>query len=217
MAALVRLIRVLALGFGCWGLACAGAPPLVSHTTHAKTEGLFRSVVVFPFAVGDRLSTSLEPGGPSPEEAAALVSRFVVEALRELGVRVIPPSDAEVAFQGQASSAARAAPVLGAQVAARKFGASAIVLGEVQRYRARVGKALGSLRPASVGFRFTLYSAPAGQRVWSVRFDETQQAFSAAPLHASRYPGGGTRWLSVGELARWGAAHALAAVPASIR
>lgn len=217
MAALVRLSRPLVFCLAALGLACAGPPPVVVHHTHEKTEGLFQNVVVFPFAVGDRLSTSLAPGGPSPAEAAALVSRFVVEALRDAGVRTLPPSDAQVAFKGLQSPADRATPEMAARVAARKFGASAVILGQVQRYRERVGNSLGAQRPASVSFQFALYSAPSGQRVWSVRFDETQQAFSAAPLRARRYPGAGTRWLSAGELARWGAEHALAAVPASIR
>lgn len=205
------------LGLGVAALGCAGSPPMVQHSTYEKTEGLFRSVVVFPFAVGARLPISLKPGGPSPGEASALVSRFVVEAFLERGIQVVPPRDAEMAFAAQDVPASQADPVRAAEVAARKFGASGVVLGEVERYRERVGKAMGAQRPASVGFRFTLYSAPAGQRVWSVRFDETQQAFSAAPLRAGRYPGAGSRWLSAGELARWGVEQALAAVPASIR
>ena len=211
------MIRRVGLGVLCLGLACAGPPPVVVHDTHEKTEGLFRNVAVFPFAEGMRLSLSLEPGGVSPAEAAALVSRFVVDALRGEAIRVISPGDVEVAFKSLDRLAPRADAVLAARVAARKFGASAVVMGEVVRYRERVGKSLGAQRPASVGFRFTLYSAPTGQRIWSVRFDETQQTLSAAPLRAYRYPGAGTRWLSAGELARWGAAQALSAVPASIR
>ncbi|MGE4650082.1 MAG: hypothetical protein AAEJ53_04270 [Myxococcota bacterium] len=211
------MIRRVGLGFLCLGLACAGPSPVVVHNTHAKTEGLFRNVAVFPFAEGARLSLSLEPGGVSPGEAAALVSRFVVESLGDEGIRVISPADVEVAFESLGRQAPRADAVLAARVAARKFGASAVVMGEVQRYRERVGKALGAQRPASVGFGFALYSAPTGQRIWSARFDETQQTFSGAPLRAYRYPGAGTRWLSAAELARWGAAQALSAVPASVR
>lgn len=211
------MIRRVALGFLGLGLACVGPSPVVVHNTHEKTEGLFRNVAVFPFAESTRLSLSLEPGGVSPEEAAAQVSRFVVEALGGEAIRVISPADVEVAFGSLGMQAPRADAVLAARVAARNFGASAVVMGEVQRYRERVGKALGAQRPASVGFRFTLYSAPTGQRIWSVRFDETQQTLSAAPFRAYRYPGAGTRWLSAGELARWGVAQALSAVPASIR
>jgi hypothetical protein len=56
-----------------------------------------------------------------------------------------------------------------------------------------------------VAFEVTLYAAPSGKKLWTARFDETQQSLNERPLDASRYPGGGTRWLTAAELARWGA------------
>ena len=90
-------------------------------------------------------------------------------------------------------------------MAASKFGATAVLLGRVERYRERGGEAFGTSRPASVAFEVTLFSAPDGRRLWRARFDETQQSLGSNVLNAPRYPGGGTRWLSAGELARWGA------------
>ncbi len=61
-----------------------------------------------------------------------------------------------------------------------------------------------------------LYAAPSGEKLWTARFDETQESLMANPLKARRYPGGGTRWLSAAEFARWGAdemARALLARP----
>jgi len=63
----------------------------------------------------------------------------------------------------------------------------------------------------------TLYSAPDALRVWSARFDETQQSLSANVARARKYPGRGTRWLTAAELARWGIENAIAAVPPSVR
>ncbi len=80
-----------------------------------------------------------------------------------------------------------------------------------------MGGSYGAERPASVAFQFTLYTAPEGLRVWSARFDETQATFSANPQRASQYPGSGSRWLTVAELARWGADKALKTIPASVR
>ena len=85
------------------------------------------------------------------------------------------------------------------------FGATAVVLGRVLRYREREGSAAGSTRPASVSFEVTIYEAPTARRLWTGRFDETQQAITEAILRARQYPGGGTRWLSAAEFARWGA------------
>ena len=75
----------------------------------------------------------------------------------------------------------------------------------MQRYRERTGEAFGTSRPASVSYRVTLYSAPEGTRLWIGQFDETQKPLSANVFNARRYPGGGTRWLTAGELTRWGA------------
>ena len=94
--------------------------------------------------------------------------------------------------------------VAAAEVASRKFGATAVLTGQVTRYRERPGEALGTSRPASVGFELSLYTAPAGEKLWTARFEETQQPLSENVLHTRRYPGRGMRWLTAAELARWG-------------
>ena len=71
---------------------------------------------------------------------------------------------------------------------------------------------MGSTSPASVAFELVLYGLPDGRRLWSGVFDETQIPLSDGPVRARRYPGGGTRWLSAGELARWGAGQAAEAL-----
>ena len=100
-----------------------------------------------------------------------------------------------------------------APLAAERFAATSVLVGEVWRYRERSGEALGSSRPASVAFEVTLFGAPDGRRIWQARFDETQQSITAAPLRARRYPGGGTRWLTAAELARWGAKQVAESMP----
>jgi hypothetical protein len=98
-------------------------------------------------------------------------------------------------------------------LAARDFGATSVLIGEVWRYRERSGQAMGSAEPASVAFEVTLFAAPDGRRLWQARFEETQQAPTANPLRALRYPGSGTRWLTVAELARWGASQVAQSLP----
>jgi hypothetical protein len=118
------------------------------------------------------------------------------------------------AFVAQGRPVPRLDPREAGAVAAREFGASAVMLGKVYRYRDREGQSYGASRPASVGYEVTLFEAPSGRRLWSSRFDETQQPLGENVFNAQRYPGGGTRWLTAGELARWGAegtAQALAA------
>jgi hypothetical protein len=89
-----------------------------------------------------------------------------------------------------------------------------VLLGKVYRFREREGQALGASRAASVGYEVTLFEAPGGRRLWTSRFDETQQALTENIFNAQRYPGGGRRWLTAAELARWGAEGAAKALAA---
>jgi hypothetical protein len=201
----------LALWLGCSGLAEQVVPrpaPVVQQRIFAvPAPGSLKRMAVMPFypdpAMGRRVGE--DEGGVSPAEASALVSRFLSEALAARGVDVIPASDLETAFAGRGTVTPRLDPRAAAELAAREFGATAVLLGEVSRYRERGGEAYGTTQSASVSFEVSLFAAPGAQRLRSARFDETQRPLSDNVLNAPRYPGGGTRWLSAAELARWGA------------
>jgi hypothetical protein len=165
-------------------------------------------LAVVPFRVAER------PGGQRlPEDASPLVSGYVAAAFESRGVDVIPPSDVATgiglgtapgeAFDGRALAAA----------AHRKFGADAVAVGAVHRFVDRSGQAMGSTRPASVGFEVRILAAPAGTVLWAGAFDETQVALADNLLKAPQYPGGGTRWLTAEEFARWGAQRVVNQVP----
>ena len=200
----MSLARALALAGTALGvLACAqsgiGPRPVVAEQPfHVPTSSLGRIAVV-PFYPTPELARGMPAGSPlGAADAADLIATFVTDALRAQGFSVVPPSD-----QREAGA-----------LAAREFGASAVLLGKVYRYREREGQALGATRPASVGYEVTLYDTAGGRRLWTSRFDETQQPITANVFNAQRYPGGGRRWLTAAELARWGAdgtAKALAA------
>jgi hypothetical protein len=216
----VRLKRRAAALGALAALSLAGCPrpaPVVQHHTYAKTSGLFKRVAVMPFYPSPRMSRASAPGEVSASQAADLVARFVAEAIEARGVEVIPASDMALAFEGAGQVVPRKDPAVSAALAARKFGATAVVLGEISRYREREGGPSGSFNPASVAFLLTLYAAPSGERVWSARFDETQQTLTGNLRRAREYPGGGTRWLTAAELARWGIEQAIDAVPPSVR
>jgi hypothetical protein len=209
----VGVVGLAALGV----VGCPKPAPIVQHNTYAKTSGLFQRVAIVPLQPSPRMLRATAPAGVSGVEAAELVARFLAEAIEQRGVQVIPASDTALALKAasQVISLTDASAV--AALAAQKFGATAVVLGEVTRYREREGGASGAFRPASVGFVLSLYSAPEALRVWSARFDETQQSLSANVVRAREYPGRGTRWLTAAELARWGIEHAIEAVPPSVR
>ena len=203
------LAAVSAVALGCAAVIPA---PAVEHRTMRMPHGTLRKVAVMPFYPKDTLSKNLG-NGDSAAAAAELVTRFMVDALAKQGISVIPPSDLEIAFVGQGVAAPRMDPRASAELAAREFGATAVLLGQVSRYRERGGESYGAKRAASVAFVVTMYSAPAAHRVWTAKFDETQRAASENVLNAFRYPGGGSRWLTAAELAQWGAESSVETLP----
>jgi hypothetical protein len=212
----VRLAALL-LGLSALALvACPKAPVVVKHRVHHVQPGLLTRVAVAPF-VPSRSFVRAGPEGKSGAVAADLVARFLTEALRERGVDAIAPNDLLIAAEGSGIVLPRQDPHAVAVLAAREFGATAVVLGVVNRYRERSGEALGSTHPASVHFEWTFHEAPSGLPVWSAHFDQTQPTVTADPLLARQYPGYGTRFLTAAELARWGVARALDEMPEGLR
>ena len=218
---LARALVALGVGLGLAvaALACAQAgigprPVVTEQPFHVPTSSLGRIAVV-PFYPTPELGRGLPEGSPQgAADSADLVATFVTDALRGQGFAVVPPSDVLGAFVSQGRPIPRLDPREAGALAAREFGASAVLLGKVYRYREREGQALGAQRPASVGYELTLFEAPGGRRLWTSRFDETQQPLTADIFNAQRYPGGGRRWLTAAELARWGAEGAAKALGA---
>jgi hypothetical protein len=210
--AALALAAVLASGCAVWQSTKRefGPRPIVQQTVFASPAESLGRVGVMPFYPDPGLRHRMAEGGVSAADAAELVSSFVAEALTSAGMAVIPPNDLLLAFTGR--PVPRLDQRAAADMAASKFGATSVLLGRVHRYRERGGEAFGTSSPASVAFEVTLFSAPTGRRLWTARFDETQQALGANVLNAPRYPGGGTRWLSAAELARWGAGAAARAL-----
>lgn len=198
-------------------VACA---TLFGSQTFVRTQGYpgaadhaVRVLAIAPFQLGSRLiGGEAETPDVTP---AALVARDLAEALAARGVGVVPPEDMQLALGLSDAALVTLDPVSTAAVAHAQFGADAVLLGVTTRFREREGEALGSRRPASVRFEVVVHSAPAGEKLWSAAFDETQLALSANVLRTRHYPGGGTRWLSADELARWGAERVASAYPFS--
>ena len=180
---------------------------------HDRREPITRIAVV-PFQATGRLAQmSGSTTSVTPDVATALVTRYVTEALASRGIPIVPADDVARALAMEASTGERLVPRAVAQVVATKFGADAMLLGTVARFDERRGQAAGATHPAAVGFEVTLYTAPGSQKLWNGVFAETQQALSANILSTYRYPGGGMRWLTAEELARWGAEETVLQIP----
>ncbi len=212
-----QLVAVVALLVSCELGCVAFSREMVEQERFSVLEAPVATLAVLPFYPDVRLSRSHSPEDASGWEAAGLVTRFVTEAVARMGIVVIPESDVQLAFASQGQVTPRADPHTAAVLAAERFGAGGILLGVVDRYRERKGSAYGSFESASIEFEVTLYEAPTGRKIWSGRFNQTQPSLTSNLFTAARYPGGGFRFLTVAELARWGAqliAEKLPIVPA---
>ena len=199
-----RSLALLVLPLGLVASCQIFLPDLLQHRRFQRVEPI-RRIAVVPFYPHARLSRAAEESGISAWETTALVARFVSEALEVRDVEVIPETDVRLAFEGQGKVVPRQAPEVVAMLVHSEFGADAVLLGEVRRYREREGSDFGSMAPASIDFQVTLYSTPDATRLWTATFDQTQGPLSSDFFSASRYPAGGTRFLTVAELARFGA------------
>lgn len=180
----------------------------------AEVSEPIRSLAVVPLRPTGSLASQRDPRvGPEPTEASALLAHHLAEALGARGVTVVPAPDSARALGLERLAPEALSPRVVARDLNAEFGVDAILMGEVWRFVERSGEAAGTRRPASVGFGLTLYQAPGGKRLWSGVFDETQQGLFENVLTGGRYPGGGTRWITVEEMARWGAREMAGAVP----
>jgi hypothetical protein len=180
---------------------------------HERREPITR-IAVAPFQATGSLARAPVAATATPSSVAtALVARYMTEAIAGRGVAVVSADDVALAFTVEGSAGERLVPRAVAEVVAAKFGADALLLGSVSRFKERRGQAAGTLHPASVGFEVTLYTAPGAQKLWKGVFSETQQALSENILSTYRYPGGGMRWLSAEELAKWGVEETVLQLP----
>lgn len=188
--------------------------PVFPFQDRGLTPDALRKVAVVPFYPTAASNAPGSSGAGTSWADAAIVSNLMSEALVAQGVAVVAPNDVELAFTAQGTPVPRLDPQAAAVRCARDFGATSVLLGRLLRFREREGSAAGSTRPASVSFEIIIFEAPSARRLWAGRFDETQQAITEAVLRARQYPGGGTRWLSGTEFARWGATEAARAITA---
>lgn len=200
-------------------LGCA--EPVQTRDYPRLAEGIepIESVAIAPFVAAGALARQVEAAqreadadlpplpsrvGYSAGDASTLVARYFSEALAERGLRVVPAEDLARTLAEHGDTGRLIAREV-ARVAHAEFGVDAVVLGSVSRFRERQGGVGGSAEPASVWFEVALYSAPAAERLWAGTFNQTQQPLSSNVLTTTQLPGGGTRWLDVEELGRWGA------------
>jgi len=209
---LVLALLLASIGLPCLGLlSCAPQVRGTQHPSLFQTGDPVDSMAIVPFS-----RPLNRAGDPQLDEGAALVERFLAEAFAARGVKIIPAADVAIAIRASGLDPTKpVSPREFAQLCASEFGVASILTGEMRRYRKRIGEALGARQPASVAFDVALHSAPRGGRIWSAVFDETQKSMTENILRSRHYPGGGTRWLSGPEFAKWAASEIVTEAPVS--
>jgi hypothetical protein len=95
----------------------------------------------------------------------------------------------------------------------RRLGAGYIMVGILENYIEREGRAAGVERPASVGFSLYVVHAATGSVVFEGTYSERQQSLTENVLQAPTFFKRGARWVTAEELAREGIEDILQEIP----
>jgi hypothetical protein len=104
-------------------------------------------------------------------------------------------------------------PVTSSIELGRTLNVDYVFVGFLYRFDERVGAPLAAEKPASVGYDLHLFRVKDGKMVWSVRFDETQQALTDDLLKIGAFLRRKAVWLKAEELASVGMDEILAKLP----
>jgi len=194
-------------------LACTPLAASTPEQSDARRRRITYRVAIAPVTLAPEVERRRADEPTRYADSATHVGHYLAEALLERGIDVVPAHDSagiladftrSPDFHRDASRLARAS--------LDALGIDAILVVEVTRWSPR-----DALRrppsPAAVGFRATLHGGSEGLLLWSGEFFERQVSFFESPWRSLRYPGRGTRWLSVIELARWGSRRLAAEIP----
>ncbi|MBS3758766.1 MAG: hypothetical protein KGY61_08880 [Desulfobacterales bacterium] len=195
-------------------LICAGI--LIAACAHDVPKPIRgkKSVAVMPFIKGrnpKRLTHGLScayerfcyENDELKPDADQLMTRMLQEKLMaRLQDRVFPLKKVKQVYTKL--KAKEATPLETAQKLGSSIGVDYVMVGNIWRYRERVGSSLGVNRPASVAFSLYLVDIKNEKLVWRERFNETQQSLSENLLKAPTFFKCGAKWLSARELARCG-------------
>ncbi|MCP4682439.1 MAG: hypothetical protein GY864_08910 [Desulfobacterales bacterium] len=97
------------------------------------------------------------------------------------------------------------------------FGADAVLLGYVYRWRERQGTDYAVKRPASVAFDLYIVRPSNGEIIWASRFDKTQRPLSENILDWATFAESGGKWMTAEKMAILGLEKMFKEMPAGQR
>ncbi len=182
-----------------------------------------KSIAVMPFIKGRKpgnisqiLSCPYEGFCYEDGELQTNANRIMTEMLQgklmaKLEERVVPLNKVKRVYARLEYP--KATPLEIAEKLGTNIGVDYVMVGNIWRYRERIGSSLGVDKPASVAFALYLVNVETGKAVWHASFNETQQSLSENLLKAPSFFKCGAKWLIARELARCGMDEALKEFP----
>ena len=150
-----------------------------------------------------------------PAEAVNKMTAILFEEVQKRGgYEVISPGKARGVYSSLISSDAERTEFEMFQKIGQAFSADALLVGNLYRWRERVGGDRGVDQPASVAFDLSLIRPEDGAVLWKDKFDKTQKSLSQNLLEWNTFVRGRGRWMTAEELAVLGLEDLLSQMPA---
>ena len=165
------------------------------------------SVVVIGF------QTAVPDAQASAETVNKMTAKLFEEVQKKGGYELISPGKARGVYSSLISSDAERTEFEMFQKIGQAFSADAVLVGNLYRWRERVGSEHGVDMPASVAFDLSLIWAEDGAILWREKFDKTQRSLSENLLDWNTFVRGRGRWMTAQELAALGLEDMLSRMP----
>lgn len=204
-----------AIAVACAGWLMGGEPPCAwaqRGPASAQSERLallpiFKGVLTYnvPESLTCAVCRLVEETDSNVPDADRILTELVQKALeRKFGYAAVPQSKVKGVYDAMPKDEAKDTPLSQAQRMGRDLGANLMMVGNVWRFRERVGGSMGVESPASVAFLLHLVDVSTGAVLWKGTFNETQRSLSENILDAPSFFKRGGKWLTAEELARHG-------------
>jgi hypothetical protein len=134
-----------------------------------------------------------------------ILTQYTQKALQKrLGEKVITLEQSEETYERIPRDDSEDSPRSLAKKLGEALNADLMIVGNVWKFRDRVGGSRAISEPASVAFAIYIIEVTSGKLLWKEVFSETQRPLSENTLNARAFFERGSKWLSANELASHG-------------
>ncbi len=190
-------------------LLCAACAPAWVPVVGKNPEVQVQSVRSIKAVRVRRIAIMPPIDAPAPASAVAegasdsLTAELQAKMALEAGWQMVPESDVADAMQKMpptnAADLKQNAIELGHKVLA-----DAVMYGEIETYKERVGSDYAAASPASVAFTLYLVEVKSSQVIWNARFSKSQKALTENVFDVVAFVQNSGRWVRAHEIAAEG-------------